>query len=404
MSIILKVARSHKEIDDALWLRHEVFVMEDGKFGGQPLPEERLIDRFDVFPGVYNVVAYEGNEPIATIRLCKENVFGLPAEHLYDFSEYRARVQQELLATQGASPTAVLDPAVILGSAGMLAVREEWRGRRDVIRAMFKMAAAVCNSSGATHIVVTVNYETAGMYRRLGFSPLSDKIWVEEIGNHIVPLAASTRGFYDWAFGDLPATPLDLFKDSFERLFLRAGEQVFRENEEGSRAYIVDSGNVRISRSGPDGAELTLTTLERGDLFGELALIDAKPRSATAHAVTDVELITLERSAFMAELAEHPERIHHILEIFTTRIRRMDELAMVLAFAPSNKRLEFALNLARSRTVPDRKNPGQYIAKGGPMDLALSAAVDEETARAFLEVYRKRGELEYSQRQIRFLR
>jgi len=52
MPIRIKLARSPKEIDDALWLRHEVFVVEDGKFGGKPVPGHRLVDHFDAFPSV----------------------------------------------------------------------------------------------------------------------------------------------------------------------------------------------------------------------------------------------------------------------------------------------------------------------------------------------------------------
>ena len=57
MPIKIKIAESSREIDDALWLRHEVFVIEDGKFGGQPLHGHRLVDRFDALRDVYHVVA-----------------------------------------------------------------------------------------------------------------------------------------------------------------------------------------------------------------------------------------------------------------------------------------------------------------------------------------------------------
>ena len=86
MPITLKIAETAKEIDDALWVRHEVFVVEDGRFGGKPLHGERLIDRYDALPETWNVVAYDGAEPVATIRLFKENELGLPVDDLFDFS------------------------------------------------------------------------------------------------------------------------------------------------------------------------------------------------------------------------------------------------------------------------------------------------------------------------------
>lgn len=401
MAIRIKVANTQQEVDDALWVRHEVYVVEDGKFGGQPLTDARIIDRFDAFPHVWNIIAYDGSDAIATIRVTRENQLGLPAEKYYDFSAYRIAARQELVFADRAIGDPASEP--VFGSAGMLAVRKPWRKRRDVIRAMYKVAAGICVSINLTHILVVVNHQTANMYRRLGFSPLAESLWVDEIGEYVTPLAATAEKFCEWAFSDLPKTPLTAFKDSFERLFLRAGERIFSEGEEGQEAYIIQSGNVRITCRRKESEELMLAHMLHGDLFGELALIDEKPRSATAIAISDAELITLDREAFMREVSARPDRIRQLLEIFTERLRRMDDMVMALAFAPKKKRLEFALGLARLRTIPDRKHEGHRVFKGGPSDLASSAAVDETTARRFLDKASNKGELIYSEKTIRFL-
>ena len=396
MTITLKIARREKEVDDALWLRHQVFVIEDGKFGGKPLPGERILDRYDAFPEVYNIVVYEQDEPVATMRMVRESSLGLPADEYFDFEPYRAEAAAEMAA-------AGREPAVaVLGSAGMLAVRREWRGRRDVIRAMFKVAAGVSMSSDVTHIVVAVNHDTAGMYRRLGFKRLADRFWVEEVGNYIIPLGGPVELFHRWAFSDLPQTPLNTFKDSFERLFAKAGEELFREGDPGDTAYIVDSGVVRVSRKSPFGEELTLAHLTRGDLFGELALVDDAPRSATVTAVTECEIITLRREVFMTELYAEPERIQELLKVFSHRLRRMDDFAMVLAFSPMSQRLDFALNMAKARAFPDRKNKGARVFRGGVDEFATLAGVDPDTVTGYLDERRDRGELDYSPKRIRF--
>ncbi len=402
MPIRIKLAQNAKEIDDALWLRHEVFVVEDGKFGGKPVHGHRLVDRFDAFPNAYHVVAYEGTEPVATMRLLKDSEVGMPADELYDFSDHRLKARSGEI-NAGVDENGKVIPAQF-GSAGMLAVRANWRRRRDVIRAMFRMAATVCHRYGATHILVVVNFETAGMYRRLGFTQLSEKIWNEEIGNHVIPLFGTTEQFVGWAFSDLPDTALSAFQDSFERMVYRAGESVFFEGDIGEHAYVVDSGEIRISRKRESGEELTLAHLGRGDLFGELALIDEQPRSATAAAVTDSELMTLDRATFQEQLQKNPERCRRLFRIFSSRMRSMDELAMVLAFAPAGQRLEFALEVAKQQAVPDRSNPSQLVFRGGPRELALLAAVDEQAANSFLEIGAARGELEFSQRHITFNR
>ncbi len=396
MPIDLKIAKTETEVDHALWVRHEVFVIEDGKFGGKPLPDERVVDRFDAFPNVNNIVVYEGDEPIATLRLLKETALGLPAFEYFDFSAYREQARAEMSARAGKP----MEP--VLGTAGMLAVRKPWRARRDVVRAMFKVGAGVSLHVGATHIVLAVNHETVGMYHRLGFEALSEPIWIEAIGNYIVPLAARVETFYAWAFGDLPKTPLNAFKDTFGRSFLRAGEVLFREGEEGDRAYIIDSGNIRISRLTPYDEELTLAQLGRGDLLGELALLTDSPRSATATAETHAELITLERQDFLRDLFAEPERLRELLEVFAERIRRMDDFAMVLAFSPPERRMEFALQAIKARARPDPKQPGTLVYKGDPLLLATTAAVDAEEAARFLDEHKARGELDYSAKRIRF--
>jgi len=399
MPIRIKLARSPKEIDDALWLRHEVFVIEDGKFGGKPVPGHRLVDHFDAFPSVYHVVAYEHSEPVATMRLVKDSDAGLPVDELYDFTEYRKQAVGDLPGLGG--DWAKRDTPVF-GSAGMLAIRGPWRRRRDVIRAMFRMAATVCQGYGASHVVVVVNYETAGMYRRLGFTELCEKIWNEEIGNHVIPLAGTTQQFIGWALGDLPDTPLSSFQDSFERLVLRSGELVFNEGDIGEHAYVVESGEIRISRRRDGAQELTLAHLGRGDLFGELALLDDQPRAASATALVDCELMTLDRQSFEKQLHEHPERARRLFKVFAARMRSMDELAMVLAFAHPAQRLEFALEAARKQAAPERGNPGAVVFRGGPKELALMAAVDEQVTRQYLETVAQAGRIVYSERHIAF--
>lgn len=389
MPIKIKLAQSSREIDDALWLRHEVFVIEDGKFGGKPLHGQRMVDRFDAFPGVFHVIAYELDEPIATMRLLKDSHAGLPAEEMFDFSRYRDEALREM-------------PAAAFGSAGMLAIRGGWRRRRDVIRAMFRMAATVCRNQGATHILMAVNHETVGMYERLGFQPLSGKIWNEEVGNHIIPLGGTTKQFTDWAFDGQPDTPLSAFQDSFERMVLRAGESVFDEGSRGEHAYVVESGGVRITRMAPSGETLTLANLARGALFGELALLDDQPRSAGAQSVTDSELMTLDRRRFREQLHSHPDRAASVFRMFSARMRSMDELALVLAFSGPAQRLEFALEMARQQAVPDRSDAAVVVFQGGSVELGRMAAVSEQEAQRFLEGLAAAGALAITPRHLRF--
>ena len=62
---------------------------------------------------------------------------------------------------------------------------------------------------------------------------------------------------------------------------MQAGEALFQEGDQGDRAYVVQEGNVDIVKNGVDG-EVILGTVEKGGIFGEMALIDDQPRMATA--------------------------------------------------------------------------------------------------------------------------
>lgn len=407
MAIRLKVAKTPEEIDDALWVRHEVFIVEDGKFGGMPITDERMMDRFDALPDTCNVIAYDGDKPIATMRLIRENEVGLPVDEYFDFSNYREQVQNEFPQADsscGESETEVT-ATPIFGCAGMLAVRESWRNRRDVIRAMYRIAAGVYRSWDVTHVVAIVNHRTATMYRRMGFKPLTDKVWRDDIGDHIVPLAATMETCCKWAFGDLPETPLGAFRNGFERFFVRTGDTIFREGDDGQHAYIIGNGHVRISIKGHDDSELTLAHLNRGGLFGEFALIDAMPRSATAVATTNAELITLDREVFQREVINHPERILQLLEIFTARIRRMDELMSTLASTRQTKRLEFALGLERIQTIRDPDFQDEQTFDDERTDhLDYDDMTPDLTARQAFENASRNEEFTYSKGQIRFVR
>ena len=350
--ITISLARSPREIDDALWLRHEVFVIEDGKFGGQALHGERLIDKFDAFPNVYHVIAYEDEHPVATMRLVRDSAVGLPVDELYDFTEFRTRARDDLPRL---GPDWANRDAAVFGSAGMLAIRKPWRRRRDVIRAMFRMAATVCQCYGASHVMVVVNHETAGMYRRFGFVPLAEKIWVEKIGGYVIPLAGVSQEFLSWAMGGAKESALADFQDGFGRLVLRQNEAVCQRGSAGANAYLAQSGEIRSTRQTPADHELTLAPVGPGPILGELALIDDPARAASAISVSHSELMRLDGHTSQSQLQTHPEHSRSLFKVFAHRMRSMDELTMGLAFSPPSERLYFAMDTTRKNATPEHQ-------------------------------------------------
>jgi len=395
----IKVASTVQELDDIYQLRHWVYVIEDGKFGGVALPGRRIVDRFDALGNVANIIAYDDGTPVGSLRLNKDGSAGLPSEEYYDFSRYRVQLIEESKKTGKALP--------VFASGGFLAVKEAWRGRRKVIFSLLKTAAGVYQSWGVTHLIATVNHETVSVYRHLGFEPIDDPIWVESIGNQIVPMVTPFQRMYEWAFGNIDTKEhgfwVKHFSAQFQRVLLSPKEILFKQGELADDAFIIDEGWISISRKDEDGQELVLANLSPGALFGELALIDNQPRSGTAIASTNVELICLNRDEFQTAVTQNKERLNELLTVFATRMRSSQELAMILAFAPQTGRVHFALNTLRHEAVEDKKRPNSWVAKIDIATLAKSAGVREHEVRRVLEVEAHAGKLEYSERSIRFL-
>lgn len=400
MSIRLKVARSEKELEDVFRFRHHVYVTERGKFSQACGCSNNIVDKFDAMPSVANVVAYEGDEVVASMRINRDSPVGLPAEEYFDFSATREAVADARREAGEGEPVFV--------SGSMLAIHQDWRNRRNVIFALFKMAAGVMHDWGATHVIGSISKETLSLYGRLGFEPIGDAFWNEEVNDHLVPILASFDKVFEWTYGDISGTIfpfwLDNFCGEFERLLLSPGDVLFRQGDAAEQAYAVDEGWVSISRADTDGNEMVLANLSRGALFGELAILDQKPRSATATAISNVGLIVLERQRLLDIIKEHPEKLGQLLLHFAKQVRDMDDLALVQAFAPQTQRVGHALSRLWRSADADRKNPQVRVARIGPQQIAKSAQIREEEVLRVLEAEKQKGVLEYGPRSIRFFR
>jgi CRP-like cAMP-binding protein/Zn-dependent protease len=107
------------------------------------------------------------------------------------------------------------------------------------------------------------------------------------------------------AFEDLPEDVLSELAGRVELVRVRDGQAVFRRGEEADAFYVIRAGAINIEDEDPRVGDVrVLSVLERGDAFGELGLLDAAPRSATARAAGDVQLFVVGKPAFDALLAD----------------------------------------------------------------------------------------------------
>jgi serine phosphatase RsbU (regulator of sigma subunit) len=107
------------------------------------------------------------------------------------------------------------------------------------------------------------------------------------------------------------------FQESAARRSYKAGEVIFRHGDLGDAMYIVVEGEVKVTIEGR-----TIDRLMPGSVLGEMALIDAQPRSAAATAATDCTLVYVDYDGFVALTQQYPNFAMRIMQIMSNRLRR----------------------------------------------------------------------------------
>jgi CRP/FNR family transcriptional regulator, cyclic AMP receptor protein len=133
-----------------------------------------------------------------------------------------------------------------------------------------------------------------------------------------------------------------------------ANEPICHVGDPGSSMMGVLVGTVRIWLPSPKGRDVILTDLGAGELFGEIALLDGKPRSANATALTRCELLILERRDVLPFLERSPAACLKLMQLLCARIRRSDERMAEIAFFDLPARLARVLMRAapQGRALP----------------------------------------------------
>ena len=123
----------------------------------------------------------------------------------------------------------------------------------------------------------------------------------------------------------------DLMAVARRRVF-RAGEVIFHREDPGQVLYVIKEGKVKICQISPDGQEMTLTVLGKGEYFGELALLDGLPRSTDAIASERVECYTLQRTDFHNAIMKNPKIAIQAMEVLSKRLRNTNQMVEDMIF------------------------------------------------------------------------
>lgn len=144
-----------------------------------------------------------------------------------------------------------------------------------------------------------------------------------------------------------------------------AGSTIFKEGDLGEELFIIQSGQVKISKKTAED-EKTLVILSEGDFFGEMAVIDREPRSASAIAIADTKCIVLNQEVFESTMQSNIHIVKKILRNMSARLRDANKQIENLLLKDNNRRIANTLTLLA-------KKHGTKTPQGIVMDFPLTA-------------------------------
>jgi len=174
------------------------------------------------------------------------------------------------------------------------------------------------------------------------------------------------------------------------------GKMIFMKRDEGADVMFVLSGRVKIVSTAPSGAEVIHNIIEAGQVFGEMALLDGKPRSADAIAAVDSEIVELSRKDFLEVLLRNPQSAVKMMEILCGRIRQSTSFVEDAVLLDSGTRLLHRLKtLAEQYGKPEPDGRGQRIDhKLSQQEIGESVGLTRVSVNRLLSQWRSEGLIE----------
>ncbi len=114
-----------------------------------------------------------------------------------------------------------------------------------------------------------------------------------------------------------------VYKDLGERDYA-AGETIIREGEISTEMFIIQEGKVAVTKE-IGGNEVFLATLERGDFFGEMSLLESLPRTATVRALAPTRLVTIRAGELVMKFRRDPTFAFEMIQRMSSRVRQLND-------------------------------------------------------------------------------
>lgn len=169
------------------------------------------------------------------------------------------------------------------------------------------------------------------------------------------------------------------------------GDQIFAKGDLGNSMMAVLKGRVMISAPSTDGRQMVLTVMRAGDVFGEIALLDGKERTADATAMADCELLVVPRRSVLTLLEHRPDLCVGLLIVLCERLRRTNEQVEDLAFLDLETRIAKVLVRLAEENGEAGSPPGPHGVKISQRALGELVGGSRESVNKHLQDWKRSG-------------
>ena len=144
-------------------------------------------------------------------------------------------------------------------------------------------------------------------------------------------------------FSQLREESLALLAKGCRFKVVEKGDVLFLQSDPAESAYVVRSGKISIILNSPDGREMMINEMRKGDIFGELGILTNKNRSTSAIARLESEVLTIPRKVFLHIMDDEPQLTRRMLELTVSRLQNSSERESALVFMDAQARLAHLL-------------------------------------------------------------
>src|SRR5258707_6050458 len=187
-------------------------------------------------------------------------------------------------------------------------------------------------------------------------------------------------------FQDLPGSVIEHLGSYMKTRKVPRGATIFAKGDPGTGLMGVLAGSVKVSVASAEGKDIVLNIFREGEVFGEIALLDGRPRTADATAMSDCELIVIERRDFVPFLSGHPDVMLKFIEILCSRLRHTSEQVQDITFLNLPTRL--AKTLLQLTTGEDGSRRKAAITQ---REISQMIGMSGDTTNKQLRAWAKRG-------------